>query len=113
MDEKVEMAAPAWTVEAVTLEIRTLQHQAKQMLLGYAIEVGRRLVVQDLEKLIAKERGFLGDRRRRGIAGVWEPGDHNARDEMRRLKERLDARDSLVDKLEDELYKLKEGKKDG
>ena len=44
MDEKVEMAAPARTVETVTLEIRTLQHQAQQMLLGYAIEIGRRLV---------------------------------------------------------------------
>ena len=44
MDETMEMAAPARTVEAVTLEIRTLQHQAQQMLLSYAIEIGRRLV---------------------------------------------------------------------
>lgn len=35
---------PARTVEAVTLEIQTLQHQAQQLLLGYAIEIGRRLV---------------------------------------------------------------------
>lgn len=32
------------TVEMVTLEIRTLDRQAKQMVLGYAIEIGRRLV---------------------------------------------------------------------
>ena len=35
---------PARTVEAVTLEIQTLQRQAQQLLLGYAIEIGRRLV---------------------------------------------------------------------
>ena len=35
--------APARTVEAVTLEIRTLQRQAQQVVLGYAIEIGRRL----------------------------------------------------------------------
>ena len=35
---------PARSVETVTLEIRTLQHQAQQMLLSYAIEIGRRLV---------------------------------------------------------------------
>ena len=32
---------PARTVEAVTLEIQTLQRQAQQLLLGYAIEIGR------------------------------------------------------------------------
>ena len=32
------------TVETVTLEIRTLQRQAQQVVLGYAIEIGRRLV---------------------------------------------------------------------
>ena len=31
------------TVETVTLEIRTLQRQAQQVVLGYAIEIGRRL----------------------------------------------------------------------
>lgn len=31
-------------IEVVTLEICTLQQQAKQMVLGYAIEIGRRLV---------------------------------------------------------------------
>lgn len=35
---------PARTVEAVTLEIQTLQRQAQQLLLGCAIEIGRRLV---------------------------------------------------------------------
>ena len=35
--------APARTVEVVTLEIRTLQRQAQQVILGYAIEIGRRL----------------------------------------------------------------------
>ena len=35
---------PARSVETVTLEIRTLQHQVQQMLLSYAIEIGRRLV---------------------------------------------------------------------
>ena len=35
---------PARTVETVTLEIQTLQRQAQQLLLGYAIEIGRRLV---------------------------------------------------------------------
>lgn len=40
---KTEAAIPR-TVETVTLEIQTLQHQAQQMLLGYAIEIGRRLV---------------------------------------------------------------------
>ena len=29
MDEKMEMTAPERTVETVTLEIRTLQHQAQ------------------------------------------------------------------------------------
>ena len=32
------------TVEQVTLEIQTLHKQAEQMVLGYAIEIGRRLV---------------------------------------------------------------------
>ena len=40
---KTEAAIPR-TVETVTLEIQTLQRQAQQMLLGYAIEIGRRLV---------------------------------------------------------------------
>lgn len=31
------------TVETVTLEIRTLQRQAQQIMLGYAVEIGRRL----------------------------------------------------------------------
>lgn len=35
--------APPRTVETVTLEIRTLQRQAQQIMLGYAIEIGRRL----------------------------------------------------------------------
>ncbi len=35
--------APVRTVETVTLEIRTLQRQAQQVVLGYAIEIGRRL----------------------------------------------------------------------
>ena len=34
---------PVRTVETVTLEIRTLQRQAQQVVLGYAIEIGRRL----------------------------------------------------------------------
>ena len=37
-------SSPARSVETVTLEIRTLQHQAQQMMLSYAIEIGRRLV---------------------------------------------------------------------
>lgn len=39
-----EKSTPARTVEMVTLEIRTLQRQAQQVILGYAIEIGRRLV---------------------------------------------------------------------
>ena len=35
--------APPRTVETVTLEIRTLQRQAQQIMLGYAVEIGRRL----------------------------------------------------------------------
>ena len=38
---------PARTVEAVTLEIQTLKYQANEqakILLGYSIEIGRRLV---------------------------------------------------------------------
>ena len=35
---------PARTVEAVTLEIKTLHHQAQQAMLTYAIEIGRRLI---------------------------------------------------------------------
>ena len=38
-----EVAAPPRTVETVTLEIRTLQRQAQQIMLGYAVEIGRRL----------------------------------------------------------------------
>ena len=34
---------PPRTVETVTLEIRTLQRQALQIMLGYAVEIGRRL----------------------------------------------------------------------
>lgn len=37
------VSPPARTVETVTLEIRTLQRQAQQIMLGYAIEIGRRL----------------------------------------------------------------------
>ena len=45
MDERMEpVTAPERTVDTVTLEIRTLQRQAQQMLLSYAIEIGRRLV---------------------------------------------------------------------
>ena len=39
----VEIKAPPRTVETVTLEIRTLQRQAQQIMLGYAVEIGRRL----------------------------------------------------------------------
>lgn len=39
----VEIEAPPRTVETVTLEIRTLQRQAQQIMLGYAVEIGRRL----------------------------------------------------------------------
>ena len=39
----VEVAVPPRTVETVTLEIRTLQRQAQQIMLGYAVEIGRRL----------------------------------------------------------------------
>lgn len=35
---------PVRTVETVTLEIVTLKHQAGRVLMGYAIEIGRRLV---------------------------------------------------------------------
>ena len=35
--------APPRTVETVTLEIRTLQRQAQQIMLSYAVEIGRRL----------------------------------------------------------------------
>lgn len=38
-----EVAALPRTVETVTLEIRTLQRQAQQIMLGYAVEIGRRL----------------------------------------------------------------------
>ena len=40
---KEEAPPPVRTVEVVTLEIRTLQRQAQQVVLGYAIEIGRRL----------------------------------------------------------------------
>lgn len=39
----VEIKAAPRTVETVTLEIRTLQRQAQQIMLGYAVEIGRRL----------------------------------------------------------------------
>lgn len=39
----VEVPPPPRTVETVTLEIRTLQRQAQQIMLGYAVEIGRRL----------------------------------------------------------------------
>ena len=39
-----EMVMETRTVEMVTMEIRTLQRQAQQVVLGYAIEIGRRLV---------------------------------------------------------------------
>jgi phage-related minor tail protein len=39
----VEVPPPPRTVETVTLEIRTLQHQAQGIILSYAIEIGRRL----------------------------------------------------------------------
>ena len=39
----VEVPPPPRTVETVTLEIRTLQHQAQGIILNYAIEIGRRL----------------------------------------------------------------------
>ena len=39
----VEVPPPSRTVETVTLEIRTLQHQAQGIILNYAIEIGRRL----------------------------------------------------------------------
>lgn len=39
----VEVSPPRRTVETVTLEIRTLQHQAQGIILNYAIEIGRRL----------------------------------------------------------------------
>ena len=38
-----EVAVPPRTVETVTLEIRMLQRQAQQIMLGYAVEIGRRL----------------------------------------------------------------------
>lgn len=77
------------------------------------IERARAAAVRDLTKLISEEMRFVVDHRHGGVAGVWEPGAHNAQEEIRRLRERLAARDSLVDKLEDELYRLKEGKADG
>lgn len=39
----VDVPPPPRTVETVTLEIRTLQHQAQGIILNYAIEIGRRL----------------------------------------------------------------------
>jgi len=39
----MEIPPPTRTVETVTLEIRTLQHQAQGIILNYAIEIGRRL----------------------------------------------------------------------
>lgn len=39
-----EMKKEERTVEAVTLEINTLHRQAQQMVLSYAVEIGRRLV---------------------------------------------------------------------
>ncbi len=39
----VEVPPPPRTMETVTLEIRTLQHQANGIILNYAIEIGRRL----------------------------------------------------------------------
>lgn len=39
-----EMVKTERTVDAVTLEINTLHRQAQQMMLGYVIEIGRRLV---------------------------------------------------------------------
>lgn len=53
---------PARTVEAVTLEIQTLQRQAQQLLLGYAIEIGRRLV--EVKAIPCGQlTGDVGDRR--------------------------------------------------
>lgn len=39
-----EAAAPARTVDVVTMEIQALDQQAKRMALDYAVEIGRRLV---------------------------------------------------------------------
>ncbi|MBO7668338.1 MAG: DUF3102 domain-containing protein [Firmicutes bacterium] len=41
---KAEVGKPARTLEMVTEEIRYLDHQAKRLVLGHAIEIGRRLV---------------------------------------------------------------------
>lgn len=77
------------------------------------IERARAAAVRDLTKVRSEEMRFMVDHTHCGVVGVWEPGCHNEQEERRRLKEKLAARDSLVDKLEDELYKLKEGKTDG
>ena len=77
------------------------------------IEQARIAEVRDLTKVIWEEMRFIVDQTRCGVVGMWEPGCHNEQEERRRLKEKLAARDSLVDQLEDELYKLKEGKTDG
>ena len=77
------------------------------------IERAREAAVRDLARVISEEMRFMVDQTRCGVVGVWEPGYHGAQEEIRRLKEKLAARDSLVDQLEDELYKLKEGKTDG
>ena len=77
------------------------------------IERARVAAVQGIAKVISEEMRFMFDPRRCEVVGMWEPGYHNEQEEIRRLKEKLAARDSLVDQLEDELYKLKEGKTDG
>lgn len=53
----VEIEAPPRTVETVTLEIRTLQRQAQQIMLGYAVEIGRRL--EEVKAILP--RGQWGD----------------------------------------------------
>ena len=42
--QEFSTTVPARTVEVVTLEIKTLHHQAQQAMLTYAIEIGRRLI---------------------------------------------------------------------
>ena len=42
--QSINTGLPIRTVEAVTLEIKTLHRQAQQIMLGYAIEIGRRLI---------------------------------------------------------------------
>ena len=55
--QTIETAAPARTVDAVALEIRTLQRQAQGIILSYAIEIGRRL--EEAKAMLPHAQNFM------------------------------------------------------